>query len=278
MMYIELDDFRQSYVVAKNEIRKFVRGKRFSLYVILIIIVFALITFLPYLFRGDLGETSGDVVSNYVLFIPLLIILAATLFASVTIVSEFEERTALILFTRPIKKTSIFLGKVIGCIVLEAVMIIAFYLGIAVVSFVVAGSVPGSLFISLGISLLYTIAASGVAIFISSVMKKGSTCAILTFVFLLLILPIISGVMTTVVDPWFMLDQASNSISTSIPEYVTKANEMMQNLIDRLGLDPSLFEGMLVVAADIGKTVATMVGWTVASFVLAWIAFVRREF
>jgi hypothetical protein len=41
MMYATGDDFRQIYVVAKNEITKFVRGKRFTLYVALILIIFA---------------------------------------------------------------------------------------------------------------------------------------------------------------------------------------------------------------------------------------------
>jgi len=278
MMYIELDDFRQSYVVAKNEVRKFVRGKRFTLYVVLVAAVFALITFLPYILGGSLGETPGQVISRYVSFISLMIILAATLFASVTIVSEFEERTALILFTRPIKKTSIFLGKVLGCIALETVMIVLFYLGMAAASIVAAGSVSADLFISLGVSFLFVIAASGVAIFISSVMKKGSTCAILTFVFLLLILPIISSVISgsTSTDPWFMLDQASDAISTCIPAYVDMINGMLQHIADMMGIAPE--DLGLIVAADLTKTAITMVGWAVVTLTLAWIAFIRREF
>ena len=274
-MYIELDDFRQSYVVAKNEILKFVRGKKFTLYIVLVTIVYALITFLPYVVGGNLGETPGMVIANYVSFIDLLIILAATLFASIAIVSEFEERTALILFTRPIKKTSIFVGKVLGCIVLETVMIVLFYLGMAVASLLVAGSVSADLFVSLGISFLFIVAASSIAIFISSVMKKGSTCAILTFVFLLLILPIISSVIegSTSVDPWFMLNKMSSSIGTCIPEYVDMINEMLQHMGETTGLDFGV-----ITAADIPKTVATMAGWSIVSLVLAWIAFIRREF
>jgi ABC-2 type transport system permease protein len=210
----------------------------------------------------------------------ILIILAATLFASVAIVSEFEERTALILFTRPIKKTSIFLGKILGCIILETVMIAVFYAGMAVVSLIVAGSLPSELLVSFGIAFLFIVAASGVAIFISSIMKKGSTCAILAFVFLLLILPIISSVISqsTSIDPWFMLDKASDAISTSIPEYVTNMNEMMQNLIDHMGLPPEMVEQMMISAPDLVKTTVAMIGWSVVSLVLAWIAFIRREF
>ncbi len=283
MMYVELDDFRQSYVVAKNEIRKFVRGKRFTLYVALIGIVFALITFLPYLVGGDLGNTSGEVISNYVPYVFLLVILAATLFASITVVSEFEERTALILFTRPIKKTSIFLGKILGCIILETVMVVVFYIGIMVVAFAVSGSVSSDLLISLGLAFIYVVATSGVAVLISSIMKKGSTCAILTFVLLLLILPIISGVLSMSMDPWFMLDQAANSISTSMPEYVANTNDGMQALIDQLAgmgfeMDQDTIDSLLISAPDLVKSVGTMLGWGLITMILAWIAFIRREF
>ena len=46
-MYVELDDFRQSAIIAKNEIVKSVRGKRFLASAILVAIVWALITLVP---------------------------------------------------------------------------------------------------------------------------------------------------------------------------------------------------------------------------------------
>ena len=277
-MYIELDDFRQSYVVAKNEIRKFIRGKRFMAYVILIALIFALITIFPYLLGGNIGETPGDVVASYVSAMPFMIVLAATLFASVVIVSEFEERTALILFTRPLKKTSIFVGKVLGCILLETVMIVLFYAGIVLVSLIAEGGVSSGLLVSLGMAFLYTVAASGVAVFISSVMKKGVLSAILVFFLLLMILPLISGLISASIDPWFMINQSSDAISTCIPAYVDRMNEQLQNLIDRWGLPPEMFENMMITAPDMAKAVGTMVGWSIVSMVLAWIAFIRREF
>jgi ABC-2 type transport system permease protein len=248
--------------------------------VALIAAVFSVITFLPYLLGGSLGETPGKVIASYVSFIYFIVILAATLFASVVIVSEFEERTALILFTRPVKKTSIFVGKVMGCLLLETVMIVLFYAGMAVTSVIVAGSVDKELLISLGLTFLFTVATSGVAVFISSVMKKGSTCAILTFVFLLLLLPILTQVInvSTGADMWFMLDQTTDAISTCIPAYVDQANERLQHLIDLFGWPEEAFDSMMIKAPDLVKTVGTMIGWSVVSLVLAWIAFIRREF
>lgn len=275
-MYVTADDLRQSYVVAKNEIRKFISGKRFTLYVLLIVLVFGMITVLPYVFGGDLGDSPGKVISSYVTFIPLLIVLAATLFSSITIVSEYEGRTALILFTRPIKKTSIYLGKILACLALEAVMIVAFYIGMELVSFATTGSVTDSLMTSLGMAMLYVFATTGVAILISTVMKKGSTCAIMTFVSLLLLISVITGVMSgTGIDTWYMLDEASDSISLSIPEYVDMINEMMIQIEDQFDVDLS---AAMVTTPDLVKEGAVMFAWGIVALFLGWLRFLKKEF
>lgn len=276
MMFFETDDLRQVYVVAKNEMLKFVSGRKFTVYVALVTLVFLMITLLPYVFGGNLGETPGDVLSSYVTFIPLLIILAATLFASVTIVSEYEERTALILFTRPIKKTSVFAGKVVACMVLESVMIIVFYGAMTLATAVAAGVPEPDILVSLGFSLLYVFAASSVAVFMSSVMKKGSTAAILTFILLLLLIPIVTTILSASgIDSWFMLDSASDAISLSIPEYVDQVNEMISDMQDQLGVS---MEDMMVSAPDMPRAAATLVAWGAAALAGAWAVFTRREF
>jgi len=275
--YIEMDDFRQTWVVAKNEALKFVSGRRFLVYVILMALTFGLITFLPYVFGGSIGNTPGKVLSHYVSFIGYLVLLAATLFASVTIVSEFEERTALIVFPRPVKKTTFFVGKLLACFVLEAVMIVAFYACVALVSLIAAGSVPFSALTSLGMALIYVFAASGIATMISSLMKKGSTSAILTFVVLLLIIPIVSGVMSSAgnMNAWFMLDQASTSISYCVPEYLAQVNQTITDIMTQLGMDPTPY---LIKAPDLIKAAGAMIAWGLVGYIIAWRAFLRREF
>ncbi|MDR2846243.1 MAG: ABC transporter permease [Candidatus Methanoplasma sp.] len=282
MMYVELDDFRQSYVVAKNEIRKFIRGKKFALYVGIVVAVFALMTFLPYVFGDNLGNTSGEVLSGYVSFISFLAILAATLFSSVIIVSEFEERTALILFTRPIKKTSIFIGKFLGCFALEAIVVVGFYAAVTLVSYIAPAErfIPSGLLTSLGFALLFMFAASAVAVFLSTVMKKGSSSAIMTFIVLLLILPVISMILGSAggFDTWFMLDQVSDAISNSVPEYVDISNANIDAMADRFDIPADMIDRMKVHAPDVLKTTASALAWGIVALVLSWVAFIRKEF
>ncbi|MDR2699064.1 MAG: ABC transporter permease [Candidatus Methanoplasma sp.] len=255
-MYIELDDFRQSYVVAKNEIRKFLRGRRFIIYILLTVLAFSLLTSVSYFYEDRVLLMFGNVVSLYLFFMQILIIVAAILFASVVIVSEFEERTALVLFTRPIKKTSIFIGKMVGCIVLETVMIVVYYLGVAAAALFFDGHISEVLFVSLGVAFLFILATTGVAILISSIVKKASTSTLLTFAFLLFILSIVSMLFAVSGnDPWFMLDQAANSIGPTVT-----------------------FEGETLILSEPAKAAGVMAIWGAVTTILAWFAFIKREF
>lgn len=263
MMYIEKDDFRQMLIIAKNEVRKFVRGKKFLIYVLLTTAVFALITLLPYVLGGDIGDTPGQVIAVYISFASFLAVLAAALFASVVYVSEFEERTALILFTRPVKKTTIFLGKFIGCLALELVVIIGYYAASGAATFAATGGFPSIFGTSLGYMALYTFAATGVAAVFSTMMRKSGTSTVMTFLTLLLFMSIITQIisMATDIDPWFMLDKAGDAILTCIPEYADMFGGLMSS----------------VQVPNVAKTVGTMVGWGVASTALSWFLFTRKE-
>ena len=168
------DDMRQVWVVARNEVTKFMRSRKFVLYVGLVALILVLMTVLPYVLGDGLKGTAGSIFSSYISYASLLVVLAATLFASYTIVSEFEERTALILFTRPVKKISIFLGKLLACFALETVVMVLYYIISMVVSFVATGDLVTSFLPSMAMCIAYVFAASGVGMIVSSVFRKGA--------------------------------------------------------------------------------------------------------
>jgi ABC-2 type transport system permease protein len=211
------DDLRQSRVVMKYEFRKHLEGKKILLFGGLIAAVLLLLTVLPYVFGDGLPEDASKLGSLYLMFGSLIVLIAATLFTSGAIASEFEERTALILFTKPIRKWSIYLGKYVASCLLGIVFMVVYYAIVTAVSLAVTGSIPPHFAASLGLTVLYVLSTSGIAMMISSFAKKSSTAAILTFITLLLLISIVTGVLTMYnVDTWFMLDDASNHISTCI--------------------------------------------------------------
>ncbi len=244
------DNIRQTKVIIKYEFKKYFEGKRIIIFGVLMALVLSLSIALPYIFGDGLSDDPTILAYSMIGMISLLILVSATLFASGTIVSEFEERTALVLFTKPLKKWSIYLGKVFTACVLGILFMLVYYGVVAVVSMIVTGSIATNLLLSLGLALAYVIGTTGVAVLISSVVKKSSTAAILTFISLLLLLTIISSILTVnSIEPWFMLDEASMSITNCL------SNESYDAL----------------------RSGSVMVIWGLVTGAIGYLAFRRRE-
>ena len=180
---------RQAFVVMKNEIKKYFSGKRMFVFLALMGIIVFVIVVAPYMFGSEANPVY------FLMMSALVVLMAATLFASISIVSEYEERTALIVFTRPIRKTSIFVGKALACIVLTVGFTALYYIIAAIVSLVIKGDVSVDLLTSFGLACAYAFGTIGIAMFVSSIMKKGSTATIITFVILAVIITAFSLVL-----------------------------------------------------------------------------------
>ncbi len=233
MMYVTFDDFRQIGVVAKNELKKFMRGRKILLYVLLVGLIVALNLYFLNVSDALIGlilDLGNDtlVLYMYTYSISLLILIGAVLFASYTIVSEYEERTYLLLFTRPIKKTSIFVGKFLACYLITMVMVLIYFGISSVHSLIFAGSVSSAIGYSLLMALIDVFALSGVAMLFSAIVKRGSISALMTFFALTMVPGIIMGLMMFK-DPlitgdteyqlenyWYIISVAESSISAIV--------------------------------------------------------------
>jgi len=248
---IIVDVTKKSMIVAKNEFTKYLRGKKLIMCAGIVVLIFAMIAVLPYIFGDGLPKEPAELTSWFVMFAYLLVILTATLFGSTTIVSEYDERTALITFTKPIRKISIFLGKFVAAIVVGVVFILTYYIATVALCQAVTGTIPSEIFTSLGLALLYVFATTGVAMMISSAMKKSSSATIMTFVTLLLLMTVLSHALSMSVETWWMLDQAA---------------EMIILILNGSG-------SMSAVTAA-----GVMVAWGIATSVVSYVLFKRRNF
>ncbi|MCH3977993.1 MAG: ABC transporter permease [Candidatus Methanomethylophilus sp.] len=210
------DDVRQSFVVMKNEFRKFFYGKKMLLFLGLTVAVLALIIVMiaaldPF---SDEDDKKRLTEAMFISFYAFIILIAVTLFGATSIVSEYEERTALILFTKPIRKSSIYMGKLLASIVLTFVFTCVYY-AVSAVSCAVFGGIGTEMLVSFGLSACYIFGANGVALLISSVMKKSSTSSIVVFMLFLVLFTVISSVIETGAGSgtaFWMIDRASNGI------------------------------------------------------------------
>ncbi len=141
------DDTRQAFIVARYEFMKFLSGKKIFIYGIINAIALAAVTAVMFITKDDFTADTG--MSSFVSFLSLILLIGVTLFASVTLVSEFEERTTLLLFTKPIRKGSIFAGKFMAAYSLSLAFVIVYYVIAAIVVAIDTGGFTGNMFTSL---------------------------------------------------------------------------------------------------------------------------------
>lgn len=307
-----VNDLRQSYVIMKNEIKKFFSGKRMTLFLGLMGVILFVLTVVPYLLGESLSDDPKQILVPYLSLVSLIVLMLSTLFASICIVSEYEERTALIVFTRPIRKASIFVGKMLACLAVSWGFVILYYVVAALVSLVIAHGVEADLFISMVMAFLYSFATIGIAMLVSSIMKKSNTSTIMTFVVLLVILPAFSLVLGTAgFEVNWMIDKVAESITNCSEGYRDTVNALLKDIETMLasptsfltpgweaalalaGQDPEVVIGILteywampggfmddsmISAPDLLHDSLIMLAWGAVALVLAFVKFMRREF
>ena len=311
-----VESSRQGYVVMKNEIKKFFSGKRMLIFLAMVVLILAILTVAPYLLGTELPDDPGRLSMGYIKMSPMIVLMAASLFASISIVSEYEERTALIIFTRPIRKVSIFGGKFAAAFLVNVAFTGLYYLVTAVVSLIVAHGIDPDLYTSFGLAVAFAFAVSGIAILFSSFVKKSSVATIFTFVTPLIVLPTISMVLQMAdMNVSWMLDQAAAAIANcseavrdmtnsvleqlavvmSDPTYLFNMEDLIAQLNAAAGSEvfstvnvvPILtdcylggmdIESMMLSAPDVVRDALVMVAWGAVSMIVAFILFVRREF
>lgn len=257
------DDLRQSVVVTRNEIRKFFRGRKMLLFGSLIVVILLLMTVLPYVL-GDGYEDDYTLALVFVMFVAIIIELAGILFTATSLVSEYEERTALILFTRPVRKRAIFIGKLVASILVMAVFAVVYYAFTCVFSMVAVGGVLDNLWKSFGLTFPAIFAVCGMCMLMSSIFKKGSTASIMSMVMMMLLISVIVNIISTFssLPTWWGFDEAMDSIIYALGDFDAMS-----------GMEVDAYTG-----AELWRSVYVMLAWGIVTDILAYVVFKKRDF
>jgi ABC-2 type transport system permease protein len=270
------DDIRQIGVVTKYELLKHLRGKKFIIFAAIAALVLVLITALNIIFDGALPDEPQAFMEQYLSFVYILLIIGVSLLCASTITSEFEERTALLMFPRPIKKISFFLGKVLACYIVVGGVLLIYYGICIIMSFGAAGGLDMNTFGSLGIALLFMIGAGGFALLMSSIFKKSSSAIIVTIMVMLLVFSIIDSVLIfNSVEPVFSVTYASNDIINFIAGDPTGLRSVY---LPDMGIHIPGFETMTMANPTHGLAAAICVIWAAVTTTISAVLFKRREF
>jgi len=247
------DDIRQSVVVAKNEMRKFISGKKIIIFSVITLIILGLLTVIPMIEGGY--DSAEDLASTFLRFTGTIVMLASVFFTASSLVSEYEDRTALLIFTRPIKKVSIYFGKLMTSLFVVFAYVAIFYVVLLVYSMVTTGSIADHLGESFCLSICAIFGVSGIAIVMSAFAKKSSTASILTLILTMMMLPMAAHVF------------ADHLLDINMSWVLTEAMN---------GIPMCIMSGYVV--EDLLRDTLVMIAWGVIGTLIGFLIFRKRDF
>jgi ABC-2 type transport system permease protein len=268
-------DFSQMTRVAKYELLNYVRGSRFIVLLIITLVVIGALTAATGYYRPPAFLVSGlAFYGAWWGFITYLIALCAGLFGGDAISGEFQNKTGYFLFGHPIRRSSVFLGKMAAAFLASAVIIFVYAVITVANGWYYTGVPPIEFWESVGFALIYLLGALGFTFLFSSMFKSGAMSIIVTLVLLLFGFMIIDLVLTSVAhyEPWFTIVYGNgiigNVLIVPFPAHYTSIVSRMGRTVFRL----------TTYNATIPEGIAIMVLYGVLGAVGGYLLFRRQDF
>lgn len=204
----------------------------------------------------ELAEESIEYIGDYFGFFGILIIVSTATFGGGIIAEDFQKQTGNLIFPK-ISKSRLLIGRVISRYFLNVILIIFYYLLVALITNYEYGELPDTYLDSMGWALLYTFMIFTFVIFMSSINKSKSATIIISILFFLIIFHIIESILMvtrTGIEPLFIPTYYENIIEASLDmpdprfEEISFGPPRRDNPEFKLWLTPSIiaaFIGML---------------------------------
>lgn len=261
-----MSEFEKLRVVIKYEFLKHIRRRR--LYVILGIALFAealVLILIPLL----LGYPDNVMVMAAMLTVgPSLAAIGAIFFAGDAIAGEFESKTGYILFTNPVGRTTLVIGKYLACLIAVTLLIVFTYIISAISLLVIYQEVPIEILKSFGLCMLYASAVLSVTFLFSAVSKGSMGATVMSLLFLFVVCGILESVLMATRKPyWYILSAGGDSITVVFGDII--------QIMSSLGISSSQLGPMMqnYKPLSIGLAAWGMVIYLVAGFLLSiWIS------
>jgi ABC-2 type transport system permease protein len=218
---------KQVVIIARNEMLSYFRSRRFvALLVITLLIAGSLTIVVWHAGIANLGAATGTSSGGttdlgfYSLWwgfsATLLVVFCAVFFGGDAISGEFQNKTGYFLVGKPIRRSSIYIGKWIAAFIASLIIFGVFTAvtlanGIGYFGF----SIPILFVESFGFTILYLVAALGFTFFFSSMFKTSSMSIMVTVILLLFGFTLIDTLLTNLahVEPWFSLAYGSTIVA-----------------------------------------------------------------
>ncbi len=186
-----------------------------------------------------------------------LVLISATSYGGSIIVTDFEKLTGNILFPK-ISRERLFVGRFLANYLMNAFVILFYYILIAFIVFIKYLGIPKILWTSLGWALLYILLILSFTILFSSFMKSTAGAVVLSLLINMIVFPIIQSILSvfSTVEPLFILPYYATIITGcfNMPE-----GDRFQTIPIMEGLDITLWITPSFQAALIGTTIFSFV-------------------
>lgn len=149
----------------------------------------------------------------------LVVVLTGIFFGADAISSEFQNKTGYYLLPNPVRKSSIFIGKLMASFFASAVAIGAYAtITLADGAIYFGYNVPYQFGESFVFALFYILPVLGVSFFMSSAFKTNSSSILVTAILLLFGFNVITPLITTLSnsEPWYVLSYGAGIIANTL--------------------------------------------------------------
>jgi len=259
-----LSEFEKLRVVTRYEFLKHIRRRR--LYVILgltLVAELAVLIGLPALMDGYPDNVM--MMAALLTIGPSLATIGAVFFAGDAIAGEFESKTGYMLFTNPVRRTTLVTGKYLASCAAVVLLIIFGYAIVCISLWAIYGNIPVETAKSFGLCLLFAGSVLSVTFFFSAVSKGAMGATVITLLFIMVISGIIESVLLMAGKPyWFLLSTGGDSVAAVYGGYEL----FLEGVAPHAGMLPFEIE-----TPDIGLTAISMAIYMVVCFLLSiWIS------
>ena len=187
--------------------------------------------------------------------------------------SQDFGRQGLFTLSQPIRRSVILLARYTAVFIVSAIIMVGVYflISAALAQYIYGQPVPSAALI-VATSLLLTASMVAFAMLFSSLFKSPNISIIVAIIFVWIIMPLISSILSIVhVEPWLLLTYAGNVLQ-ALAQKTYPPNVQTVQTGPGSGLPTVTVYNPTVLEAT-----AIMIGYLVVSLLLAWIVYSRRE-
>jgi len=247
----------QIFTVTKYELLRNLREKKLYAAVAISVAVSLSLVIIPVAFEFGLPPTVNDYFALPVGFVFVLIVICAAFFGSNSLLNDFHSKTGYVLFTNPIDRKSIWLGKFLAAESISIGIIGIYYLIIAGGALYNFQTLSLEILASVAFSFVVITTVLSITFLISSVFRGPTGAVVLVFLLFIFALPLMEFIitLTTLSQPWYSIVFSSKIIGNILEPQ--NALDMEDHIFfPGFGDKPDVAQSLLILGAYITASIA----------------------